>query len=67
MAEDQGPIDAECVLRDRFAGATTRAYLRHLYASGEALGASLNSVHNLHFYLETMARVRGDLGGVGLG
>ena len=59
MAEDAGPIDAGCgcpVCR-RY----SRAYLRHLYASGEALGASLNSVHNLHFYLETMARVRAEL------
>ena len=39
----------------------TRAYLRHLFASGEPLGATLNSIHNLAFYLETMERVRGDL------
>lgn len=39
----------------------TRAYLRHLFASGEPLGASLNSIHNLHFYLETMERVRGEI------
>ncbi len=59
MAEDAGPIDAGCgcpVCR-RY----SRAYLRHLYASGEPLGASLNSTHNLHFYLETMARVRAGL------
>ncbi len=63
MAEDQGPIDAGCAcpVCRRY----SRAYLRHLYASGEALGASLNSVHNLHFYLETMERVRGELGRVG--
>ncbi len=41
----------------------SRAYLRHLFASGEPLGATLNSMHNLHFYLETMERVRADLGG----
>jgi queuine tRNA-ribosyltransferase len=39
----------------------TRAYLRHLFASGEPLGAHLNSVHNLAFYLQTMRRVRGEL------
>ncbi|HZL24980.1 MAG TPA: tRNA guanosine(34) transglycosylase Tgt [Acidobacteriaceae bacterium] len=58
-AEDQGPIDAGCgcsVCR-RY----SRAYLRHLFASGEPLGATLNSIHNLSFYLETMERVRGDL------
>ena len=41
----------------------TRAYLRHLFASGEPLSATLNSIHNLHFYLETMERVRQDLAG----
>jgi queuine tRNA-ribosyltransferase len=58
-AEDQGPIDAGCgcsVCR-RY----SRAYLRHLFASGEPLGATLNSIHNLSFYLETMERVRGEL------
>jgi queuine tRNA-ribosyltransferase len=60
-AEDQGPIDAGCgcsVCR-RY----SRAYLRHLFASGEPLGATLNSIHNLHFYLETMERVRRELAG----
>ncbi len=58
-AEDGRPPDEGCgcpVCR-RY----TRAYLRHLYASGEPLGATLNSIHNLAFYLETMERVRGDL------
>lgn len=57
---DQRPPDEGCgcpVCR-RY----TRAYLRHLFASGEPLGATLNSIHNLAFYLETMERVRGDLG-----
>lgn len=59
-AEDQRPIDegCGCTVCSRY----TRAYLRHLFASGEPLGATLNSIHNLHFYLETMERVRGDLG-----
>jgi queuine tRNA-ribosyltransferase len=58
-AEDQGPIDAgcSCSVCRRY----SRAYLRHLFASGEPLGATLNSIHNLSFYLETMERVRGDL------
>jgi len=42
----------------------TRAYLRHLFASGEPLSAVLNSVHNLAFYLDTMDRVRKDLAGL---
>ena len=55
----QLPIDEGCAcpVCRRY----TRAYLRHLFASAEPLGATLNSVHNLHFYLETMERVREDL------
>ncbi len=55
----QRPIDEGCGCP--VCGRYTRAYLRHLFASGEPLGATLNSIHNLHFYLETMERVRGDL------
>ena len=60
-AEDQRPPDegCGCPVCARY----TRAYLRHLFASGEALGATLNSMHNLAFYLETMERVRADLAG----
>ena len=59
LAEDQGPIDAGCMCPTcrRY----SRAYLRHLFSSGEPLGATLNSIHNLAFYLETMERVRGDI------
>jgi len=58
-AEDHGPIDAGCgcMVCARY----SRAYLRHLFASGEPLGATLNSIHNLSFYLETMERVRQEL------
>ena len=58
-AEDQRPLDegCPCMVCQRY----TRAYLRHLFASGEPLGAALNSIHNLSFYLETMRRVRGAL------
>jgi queuine tRNA-ribosyltransferase len=61
-AEDRRPIDEGCSCM--VCGRYTRAYLRHLFASGEPLGATLNSVHNLHFYLETMERVRRVLAGV---
>jgi len=59
FAEDHGPIDSGCTCPTciRY----SRAYLRHLFASGEPLGATLNSIHNLSFYLETMERVRGEL------
>jgi queuine tRNA-ribosyltransferase len=59
FAEDQGPIDAvcSCMVCRRY----TRAYLRHLFAAGEPLAATLLSVHNLAFYLDTMERVRREL------
>jgi queuine tRNA-ribosyltransferase len=58
-AEDQRPIDpaCTCMVCRRY----TRAYLRHLFVAREPLGATLNSIHNLSFYLDTMARVRGEL------
>ena len=58
-AEDQGPIDPACSCM--VCGRYTRAYLRHLFASGEPLSAVLNSVHNLAFYLDVMERLRADL------
>ncbi|MEG2096888.1 MAG: tRNA guanosine(34) transglycosylase Tgt, partial [Pseudoflavonifractor sp.] len=36
----------------------SRAYLRHLFASGEMLGMRLAVLHNLYFYNELMARIR---------
>ena len=58
-AEDDRPIDPACTCLTcrRY----SRAYLRHLFVAGEALGATLNSVHNLQYWLDTMERVRGDL------
>ena len=55
-AEDAAPPDPGC-------GCYTcrhcsRAYLRHLFISGEMTAATLNSLHNLHFYLDTMRRIR---------
>jgi queuine tRNA-ribosyltransferase len=55
-AADTGPIDPEC-------GCYTcrnysRAYLRHLDRCKEILGARLNTVHNLFFYLDLMRRMR---------
>ena len=53
---DAGPIDpgCECFTCRNY----SRAYLRHLDACGETLGLRLNSLHNLHFYLELMRRLR---------
>ena len=56
FAEDQGPPDpaCDCMVCRRY----TRAYLRHLMQSGEALAATLNSINNLAYYLGIMRRVR---------
>jgi queuine tRNA-ribosyltransferase len=58
-AEDQRPIDpaCSCLVCRRY----TRAYLRHLFVSKEPLGLTLNSIHNLAFYLDTMTRVRASI------
>jgi queuine tRNA-ribosyltransferase len=61
-AEDQRPIDPACAcpVCRRY----TRAYLRHLFMAREPLGATLNSIHNLAFYLDIMQRVRAELAGL---
>ena len=39
----------------------TRAYLHHLHKVGEILGARLNTIHNLSFYLQIMQEMRDSL------
>jgi len=58
-AEDQNPPDpnCDCMVCRRY----SRAYLRHLVQCGEPLAATLNSIHNLAYYLGIMRRVRADL------
>ncbi len=54
--EDQRPLDESCpcsVCRRH-----TRAFLRHLFLSGEMLASILLTHHNLAFYLDTMRSVR---------
>lgn len=55
-AEDPRPPDPGCACYT--CRHFSRAYLRHLHMSGEMTGASLNSLHNIHFYLDTMRRIR---------
>ncbi len=55
-AEDFQPPDPECTCFT--CRRHTRAYLRHLYMVGEMAAATLNSIHNLHFYLDTMRLIR---------
>jgi queuine tRNA-ribosyltransferase len=55
-AEDPLPPDPECSCYT--CRTFSRAYLRHLFVVGEMTAATLNSLHNLHFYLDTMRRIR---------
>jgi queuine tRNA-ribosyltransferase len=36
----------------------SRAYLRHLFMAGEINASTLNTLHNLNFYLDTLRRIR---------
>ena len=56
FAQDEGPVDRNCGCR--VCARYSRAYLRHLYSSGELLAQVLNTIHNLAFYLDTMRAVR---------
>jgi queuine tRNA-ribosyltransferase len=55
-AEDLSPPDPDCACYT--CRTFSRAYLRHLFVVGEMTAATLNSLHNLHFYLDTMRRIR---------
>jgi queuine tRNA-ribosyltransferase len=55
-AGDDGPLDPQCGCK--VCARYSRAYLRHLYASNELLAQTLNTIHNLAFYLDTMRRAR---------
>ena len=53
---DTAPIDPAC---DCYTCRNySRAYLRHLYAARELLAYRLNSIHNIHYYIQFMARMR---------
>ena len=53
---EQIPLDetCSCYTCQNF----SRAYLHHLHRCGEILGAKLNTIHNLHFYLQLMDDMR---------
>jgi len=54
-ADDPAPLDPECACPAcRLSG----AYIRHLVVSGEILGATLLTMHNLWFYQDLMRGVR---------
>jgi len=53
---DTGPLDpaCDCYTCRHY----SRSYLRHLDRCNEILGARLNSIHNLHYYLQLLRRIR---------
>ena len=54
--DDTQPLDATCAC---YACRNfSRAYLHHLQRAGEILGARLNTIHNLHYYLDLMRQMR---------
>jgi queuine tRNA-ribosyltransferase len=55
-AEDERPPDEVC--RCYTCRTCSRAYLRHLYMAGEMTGSTLNTLHNVQFYLDTMQSIR---------
>ncbi len=53
---DPQPLDNDCSCYTcrRF----SRAYLRHLFMSREILASIVNTIHNIHFYLDFMSKIR---------
>jgi queuine tRNA-ribosyltransferase len=56
---DDGPIEEACSCAT--CHAFTRGYIRHLVKAEEILGLRLITIHNLHFYLNLMRRIRAAL------
>ncbi len=55
-AKDKGPLDPACGCYT--CRTFSRAYLRHLFVSGELTAMRLNTLHNLHYFLGLMAEAR---------
>lgn len=54
--DDTRPLDPECTCHT--CRHFSRAYLHHLQRANEITGARLNTLHNLHFYLDIMSQMR---------
>ncbi len=54
--EDESPLDPACNCYT--CGTFSRAYLRHLFQSGEILFSMLATLHNVHYFLDTMRGIR---------
>jgi queuine tRNA-ribosyltransferase len=55
-AEDDRPLDPACTCYT--CRTCSRAYLRHLFQAGEINSSTLNTLHNLHFYLDSLRQIR---------
>lgn len=53
---DPRPLDESCACYT--CRNFSRAYLHHLHRVGEILGARLNTIHNLYYYLQLMREIR---------
>jgi queuine tRNA-ribosyltransferase len=56
FARDASPLDPDCACYT--CRQFTRAYLRHLYTTGELLAPRLLTLHNVHFFLGLMSAMR---------
>jgi queuine tRNA-ribosyltransferase len=56
-AEDPRPLDPDCTCP--CCRSYGRAYLHHVFKAGEIIAAMLLTWHNLHYYQELMAGLRG--------
>ena len=54
--DDPRPLDETCACYA--CRHFSRAYLHHLQRANEILGARLNTIHNLHYYLHLMQELR---------
>lgn len=54
--DDTRPLDPSCACQT--CSLFSRAYLHHLQRANEIVGARLNTLHNLHFYLTIMKEMR---------
>ena len=62
--DDPRPLDADCGCHA--CTGFSRAYLHHLFRCGEMLGPMLLTAHNITFYQDLMAGLRGAIGAGGL-
>jgi queuine tRNA-ribosyltransferase len=55
-AEDTRPLQENCTCYT--CRTFSRAYLRHLYKAGEISALRLGTIHNVHFVLDLMSKIR---------